>query len=161
MPSRPIAWAFVATLLVVFLGVQSERAEGETMMKNGLSSVHLERSGGLFALGKPLAADVVFGPSSAVVRPADDGAARPLNDHEIALFERLDPARLREFAQTSKKQDGLPDDYQFDVAFTFSDGNTVRLTFHHHSLDHLKALPVLAELAAWVVAELERIWAAR
>lgn len=163
MPNRPIAWGFVVTCLVVLLGIQGGRTEGETMMKNGLSAVHFERSGGFVALGKPLAADVVFGPSSAVLRPSD-GAPRPLTDREIALFERLDPARLREFAKTRQAgaaPPGLPDDYQFDVAFTFSDGDTVRLTFHGQSVAELKALPALSDLAGWIIAEIEAMWAAR
>lgn len=163
MPNRPIAWAFAAACLVVFLGIQSGRAQGETMMKNGLSAVHFERSGGLFALGKPLAADIAFGPSSAVLRPLD-GTPRPLTEREIGLFERLDPARLREFAkarQAGGAPPGLPDDYQFDLAFTFNDGNAVKLTFHEQSLDQLKALPELSDLAAWVVAEIEAMWTAR
>jgi hypothetical protein len=137
-------------------------ADGEAIMKNGLSAIHFERSGGLFALGKPLAADVVFSPSSAVVRA--NGASRPMTDAELAIFERLDPARLREFAEARQKgppSPGLPDDYQFDIVLTLTDGSTVRLTFHGQSLGELKAVPGLAELAAWVIAEIERIWAAR
>jgi len=158
-----IAWSLLVTCLVVFLGVQDVSAQEGTTMKNGLSAVHFERSGGLFAIGKPLAADIVFGPSSAVMR-TQDGTSRPLTDAEIAMFERIDPARLREFAQARQAgaaPPGLPDDYQFDVIFTFSDGGTVKLRFHQHSLGNLTARPVLAELANWVIAEIERILSAR
>jgi hypothetical protein len=163
MPSLRIAWLLAVTCLVVFLGAQDASAQGGTIMKNGLTSIHFERSGGLFALGKPLAADVVFGPSSAVVR-TEDGTSRTLTDAEIAMFQRIDPARLREFAQSRQAggaSPGLPDDYQFDLAFSFTDGSIVRLTFHQHSLPDLKLSPVLAELANWVIAEVERIWSAR
>ena len=106
---------------------------------------------------------MVFGPASAVLSPVG-GSPRPLTEHEIDLFERLDPAQLSEFAKTRQAggaPPGLPDDYQFDITFTFSDGNALRLTFHQQSLPDLKALPAFSELAAWVIAEIEAMWAAR
>src|ERR1043166_1796492 len=162
MLSRPIAWSLLMTCLVVFLGVQGAPAQGETIMKNGLKAIHFERSGGLFELGKPVAADVVFEPPSAVLR-TQSGAPRPLTHAEIAMFERIDPARLREFAEARRTRppSSVPDDYQFDVVFTLKDGSSFKLTFHGQSLGDLKSLPVLAELASWVVAEIDRIWAAR
>jgi len=157
-----IAWSLLVTCLVVLLSVQGASAQGGTIMKNGLSAVHFERSGGLFAIGKPLAADVVFGPSSAVVR-TQDGKTRELADAEIAMFGRLDPTRLREFVEARGRSSSppVPDDYQFDVSFSFTDGSTVKLTFHGQSLAELKGRPVVAELAAWVIAEIDRMWAAR
>src|SRR5262249_15178700 len=125
MPRLPIAWSLLVTCLAVLLGTQDASAQGGTNMKNGLSAVHFERSGGLFAVGKPLAADVAFGPSSAVVR-TQDGTSRPLSQAEVAMFERLEPARLREFVEARGTRSGsspVPDDYQFDVAFSFTDGS--------------------------------------
>jgi hypothetical protein len=159
------AWSLLVTCLLVSPGIHgASAADGETIMKNGLSSIHFARSGGFVALGKLLAGDVVFSQSSAVMRPVGDGPSRPLTAAEMAMFARLDPVRLGEFAEarrTGPASPGLPDDYQFDVAFTFNGGRTVNLTFHGQSIGDLKAVPVVAELAAWVVAEIEAIWAAR
>jgi hypothetical protein len=150
--------------LVAALSIRGvSAADGETMMKNGLSKVHFERSGGLIALGRPLAGDVVFGPTSAVVR-SEAGASRPLSAAETAIFAQLDPARLREFEKARRAGPtlpGLPDDYQFDLVLTFADGSTVRLTFHGQSVGELRAVPGLADLAAWVLAEIEAIWSRR
>jgi hypothetical protein len=166
MAHRSSGWWFLLICLVAAVGIRGGMsvADGETIMPKGITTMHFERSGGVVALGRRLAGDVVLGPDSFVRDSEGSGAPRPLTVAEKAMFAKLDPVRLREFEQARRARPiapGLPDDYQYDLALTFADGSTIKLTFYGQSVGELRTVPGLTELAAWVQTEIDSIWARR
>jgi len=129
-------------------------------LANGIQKMTFERSGGLFPLA--LSGTVLLAGATPGVESEASTGLRPLTPDELAMFAGLDPARLRSAA--SPLTPPVPDGYQWDVTLEFAGAAPIALRWHANGAPprSLAAVaPGMADLAAWVRREVDRIWAHR